>query len=142
MMEAKFEKVFLKAVKKHSGIRKQIEQKVLQIIEHPVELGEPLKGNLRGFYSCPVKRNFIIIYLYCEICRKKGDDEYVACEDCATTPNETISFLIVGPHDEASGPLHIIPASHLHGLWLRKDYSEPSHVRVFAYNQTSPKDGQ
>jgi len=92
MMEAKFEKVFLKAVKKHSGIRKQIEQKVLQIIEHPVELGEPLKGNLRGFYSCPVKRNFIIIYLYCEICRKKGDDEYVACEDCETTPNETIKF--------------------------------------------------
>jgi len=64
MTDAKFEKAFLKAVKKHSGIRKQIEQKVLQIIEHPVELGEPLKGDLRGFYSCPVKRNFIIIYLY------------------------------------------------------------------------------
>ncbi len=60
MMDVRFEKAFLKAVKKHSGIKKQIERKVLQIIEHPVELGEPLKGNFRGFYSCPVKRNFII----------------------------------------------------------------------------------
>ncbi len=58
MTDAKFEKAFLKAVRKHSGIRKQIEQKVLQITEHPVELGEPLKGDFRGFYSCPVKRNF------------------------------------------------------------------------------------
>ena len=79
------------------------QQKVLQIIAHPVELGEPLKGDFRGFYSCPVKRNFIIIYLYCAICRKKGDAEYVACEDCEATPDETVKFLIVGPHDEAYG---------------------------------------
>jgi len=41
-MKAKFEKTFLKGVKKHAGIKKQIEQKVHQIMEHPVELGEPL----------------------------------------------------------------------------------------------------
>jgi mRNA-degrading endonuclease YafQ of YafQ-DinJ toxin-antitoxin module len=103
MMEAKFEKAFLKAVKKHAGIKKQIEQKVRQIIEHPVEMGEPLKGIFRGFYSCPVKRNFIIIYLYCGVCRKKGYDGFVACADCSTTPNETIKFVLVGPHDEAYG---------------------------------------
>ena len=103
MMEARFEKAFLKAVNKHAGIKKQIEQKVRQIIEHPVEMGEPLKGNFRGFYSCPVKRNFIIIYLYCGVCRKKGDDEFVACADCSTTPNETVKFVLVGPHDEAYG---------------------------------------
>ena len=100
-MEAKFEKAFLKAVQKHTGIKKQIEQKVQQIMEFPVELGEPLKRNLRGFYSCPVKRNFIIIYLYCAACRKKGDDEFVACSDCGMTPDETIKFIIIGPHDEA-----------------------------------------
>ena len=99
-MKAEFEKAFLKAVKKHAGIKKQIEQKVLQIMEYPVELGEPLKGNLRGFYSCPVKRNFIIIYLYCAACRKKGDDEFVACSDCSTTSDETIKFVLLGPHDE------------------------------------------
>ena len=92
-MKAEFEKAFLKAVKKHAGIKKQIEQKVLQIMEYPVELGEPLKGNLRGFYSCPVKRNFIIIYLYCAACRKKGDDEFVACSDCSTTSDETIKVI-------------------------------------------------
>jgi len=102
-MEVKFEKAFLKAVKKHAGLKKQIEAKVKQIIEHPVELGEPLKGDLRGFYSCPVKRNFIIIiiYLYCQTCRKKGDDAFVGCSDCYETGDDTLKFLIVGPHDES-----------------------------------------
>jgi len=99
-MKAEFEKAFLKGARKHAGIKKQIEQKVRQIMECPVELGEPLKGNLRGFYSCPVKRNFIIIYLYCAACRKKGDDEFVACSDCSTTSDETIKFVLMGPHDE------------------------------------------
>ena len=61
-MEVRFEKTFLKAVKKHAGIKKEIELKVRQIMERPIELGEPLKANLREFYSCPVKRNFLIIY--------------------------------------------------------------------------------
>ncbi len=100
-MNVLFEKAFLKAVKKHAGIKKQIEQKVRQIMDFPVELGEPLKGSLRGYYSCPVKRNFIIVYLYCAACRKKGDDTSVACSDCSTTPDDTLKFLIVGPHDEA-----------------------------------------
>jgi len=100
-MKAEFEKAFMEGVRKHAGIRKQIEQKVRQIINHPVELGEPLKGSLRGFYSCPVKRNFIIIYLYCAVCRKKGDAEFVACSDCSTAADETIRFVMLGPHDEA-----------------------------------------
>ncbi len=50
-MKARFEEAFLKGVRKHAGIKKQIERKVHQIMEHPVELGEPLKGNLLGFYS-------------------------------------------------------------------------------------------
>lgn len=100
-MKAQFEKAFLKAVKKHSGIKKQIEQKVRRIMEHAVKLGEPLKGNFRGFYSCPVKRNFIIIYLYCASCRKKGNSTFVACSDCSTTADETIRFVLMGPHDEA-----------------------------------------
>ena len=102
-MKAEFEKAFLKGVRKHSSIKKQIEQKVRQIIEHPVELGEPLKGKLRGFYSCAVKRNFIIIYLYCAACRKKGDAEFVACSNCSTTSDETIKFVLLGPHDEVYG---------------------------------------
>jgi mRNA-degrading endonuclease YafQ of YafQ-DinJ toxin-antitoxin module len=102
-MEVKFEKAFLKAVKKHAGVKKQIEATVKQIIEHPIELGEPLRGDLRGYYSCPIKRNLIIIYLYCHACRKKGDDPYVACSDCSETDDETLKFLIIGPHDDAYG---------------------------------------
>jgi mRNA-degrading endonuclease YafQ of YafQ-DinJ toxin-antitoxin module len=105
-MDVRFEKAFLMAVKKHAGIKKQIEQKVRQLIEHPVELGEPLKGNFRGFYSCPVKKSFII-YLYCGICRKKGDDVDVTCADCAETGDETIKFVIVGPHDAAYSSMAI-----------------------------------
>ena len=99
-MKAEFEKAFLKGVRKHASIKKQIEQEVRHIMEYPVEFGEPLKGNLRGFYSCPVKRNFIIIYLYCAACRKKGDAEFVACSDCSTTSDETIKFVLLGPHEE------------------------------------------
>ena len=102
-MESRFETAVLKAVKKHASIKKQVKQKVDMIIENPAAFGEPLKGNWQGFYSCPVKRNFIIIYLYCEICRKKGDDVVVACSECQDTPDQTIKFVLLGPHDKAYG---------------------------------------
>lgn len=102
-MEVRFEQAFVKALKKHAGIKKQVEAKVKQIVAHPIAMGEPLKGNFRGFYSSPVKRNFILIYLYCEICRKKGDDAFVLCDDCAQTPDATIKFILMGPHDKAYG---------------------------------------
>ncbi len=100
-MKAIFESDFLKAVKKHASIKSLVKKKVDMILENPVAFGEPLKGNWQGFYSCPVKRNFIIIYLYCEYCRKKGDDAVVACSDCSKTPDKTIKFVLLGPHDEA-----------------------------------------
>lgn len=103
MIETRFEAAFLKAVKKHAAIKKAVQRKVDMIIENPVALGEPLKGNWQGFYSCPVKRNFIIIYLYCEACRKKGDDVVVACSDCRDVPDKTIKFILLGPHDKAYG---------------------------------------
>ncbi len=102
-MEARFEKAFVKALKKHAAIKKQVEAKVKQIMAHPIEMGEPLKGNFRGFYSCPVKRNFILIYLYCEVCRKKGDDAFVLCSDCTDCPDATLKFMLMGPHDQTYG---------------------------------------
>jgi addiction module RelE/StbE family toxin len=100
-METKFEAAFIKAIKKHSSIKKLVQKKVDMIIENPVAMGEPLKGNLQGFYSCPVKRNFIIIYLYCAVCRKKKDDTIVLCDDCKDNADETLKFILLGPHDEA-----------------------------------------
>jgi len=101
LMDAKFESAFLTAMKKHAAIKKLVRKKVDMIIENPIAFGEPLKGKWQGFYSCPVKRNFIIIYLYCDVCRKKGDDVVVACSDCLDTPDQTIKFVLLGPHDEA-----------------------------------------
>jgi len=100
-METKFEEAFLKALKKHASIKKLVKKKVNLIIENPVALGEPLKGNWQGFYSFPVKRNFIIIFLYCEACRKKGDDGVVACADCQDMSDQTIKFVLLAPHDKA-----------------------------------------
>ncbi len=102
-MEALFEEAFLKALEKHSSIKKLVKRKVDLILENPVAFGEPLKGSWQGFYSCPVKRNFIIIYLYCDACRNKGDDAVVLCHDCSETNNRTVRFVLLGPHDKTYG---------------------------------------
>ncbi len=102
-MQVRFEKAFSKALERHASIKKQVEKKVRMIMEHPIAMGEPLKGNWRGFYSCPVKRNFIIIYLFCEACRKKGDDVLVACSDCSACSDDTLKFVLFGTHDDAYG---------------------------------------
>ena len=100
-MEALFSDAFLNSLKKHSSIKELVKKKVDLIITNPIGLGEPLKGNFRGFYSFPVKKNFIIIYLYCKACRKKGDDKIVLCFDCNNCADETIKFIDIGPHDRA-----------------------------------------
>jgi mRNA-degrading endonuclease YafQ of YafQ-DinJ toxin-antitoxin module len=100
-MEALFSDVFVKSLKKHTSIKKIIQKKVDMIMENPVALGEPLRGNFRGYYSCSVKKNFIVIYLYCKVCRVKDDDKIVCCQDCKKCTDETIKFVDVGPHDKA-----------------------------------------
>jgi len=62
-MDTRFEAAFLKSVKKHASIKKLVKKKVDMIIKNPIAIGKPLKGNRQGFYLCPVKRNFIIIYI-------------------------------------------------------------------------------
>lgn len=98
-MELLFSDVFVKSLKKYSSLKKSIKKKVDMIIEGPIALGEPLKGNFRGYYSCSVRKNFLIIYLYCKICRKIGDDKIVLCSDCHKYSDDTIKFVDLGPHD-------------------------------------------
>jgi len=100
-MNVLFSAEFKNAVKKYSSVKSAVQKKVDMIIENPLALGEPLKGNFRGFYSCPVKKSFLIIYLYCLACRKKKDDDIVLCADCQDYPDDTVRFVVLGPHDEA-----------------------------------------
>ena len=102
-MNIQFSDEFKKSLGRYSALKKSIKSKVDMIIAHPVALGEPLKGNLRGYYSCPVRKNFLIIFLYCKICRKKGDSQVVLCNDCSGCEDETIKFIDLGPHDKAYG---------------------------------------
>jgi len=100
-MNLVFSDEFVSSLKKHSAIKETVRKKVDMIRESPVALGEPLKGNFRGYYSCPVRRNFLIIFLYCSICRTKGDDSIVLCADCPECTDDTIKFIALGPHDKA-----------------------------------------
>ncbi len=100
-MIAFFSDDFGDSLKKHSALKKIVQNKVDMILTNPVGLGEPLKGNLRGYYSVPVKKNFLIIYLYCLICRRRGDDGIVLCHDCSSYADETVKFVQLGPHDHA-----------------------------------------
>lgn len=100
-MNLVFSDDFVVSLKKHSAVKEAVRKKVAMIAQSPVALGEPLKGNFRGFYSCPVRRNFLIIFLYCSICRKKKDDAIVLCADCPESPDATIKFIALGPHDKA-----------------------------------------
>lgn len=100
-MNLVFSDDFVASLKKHSAIKDAARKKVDMIAASPVSLGEPLKGNFRGYYSCPVRRNFLIIFLYCSSCRKKGDDAIVLCADCLERSNDTIKFIALGPHDKA-----------------------------------------
>lgn len=100
-MKLLFADDFVASLKKHSAIKEGVRKKVAMIAANPIGLGEPLKGNFRGYYSCPVRRNFLIIFLYCATCRKKGDDTQVSCADCADCSDDTIKFVALGPHDQA-----------------------------------------
>jgi len=92
-MNVLFSDAFVKSLRIHSSVKKEVQSKVDRIIENPIAVGEPLKGNFRGYYSSPVKKNFLVIYLYCKVCRKKGDDGVVACSDCTRYPDESIRLI-------------------------------------------------
>jgi hypothetical protein len=100
-MEVLFSDVFVKSLRKHGSFIMEIHKKADMIIKNPIALGEPLKGNLRGYCSSPVKKNFLIIYLYCRACRAKADDKIVLCKDCRPCGDETLKFVDIGPHDKA-----------------------------------------
>jgi mRNA-degrading endonuclease YafQ of YafQ-DinJ toxin-antitoxin module len=92
---------FQKDLKKYSSVKRAAETKVSNLLESPMGFGEPLKDDLRGFSSCPVKKSFIIVYVYCRECRLKGYQSIRNCIKCNEIEDETVIFLAFGPHDTA-----------------------------------------
>lgn len=99
-MEVLFSENFRLSLKKYRSLEKNIRKKVDLIMTAPVQYGEPLKGNFRGYYSAPIKKNFLIIFLYCRTCRRKKEDGIVLCRDCKDHPDDTLKFIDLGPHDQ------------------------------------------
>lgn len=90
---------FVRSLKKFSSVKNRIFNKIDKILQNPLT-GEPLKYDLRGLYSVPVAKNFVIVYSYCKICRKKGDDQILLCYDCSNMTDETVRFFDIGPHNK------------------------------------------
>jgi len=92
---------FAKAIKKYANIKKNAKKTIENLLENPLGYGEPLKHSLEGLNSCPVKKNFILIYVYCRECRLKNYHNINACQDCTQTPDEVVKILTIGPHNLA-----------------------------------------
>lgn len=98
-MNETYSNQFVKSLKKFSSIKKQVLNKIDKVLQDPL-MGEPLKYDLRGLLSVPVAKRFVIVYSYCKICRKKGDNQILLCYDCNSMMDETVRFFDVGPHDK------------------------------------------
>lgn len=101
--QAKYEKRFFENLQRYATIKTKIKKCVDQILENPrvrTELLHDMAGklNLKGCRSIRVDRNFRIIFVICEECRRIPQCEYCFCENL---PDDTVVFLTVGPHDKA-----------------------------------------
>ena len=101
--EAVYEEKFVLNLRRYSSIRKNIKRRVERVLSDPYQNTETLadasgKLNLRGCRSARVDRNFRIIFVICEECRKIPECEYCFCDGLK---DKTVVFLTVGPHDKA-----------------------------------------
>lgn len=100
---AVYESLFVHNLKRYSSLRSNIKRRVDKILENPYNNTEFLgdlsgKLNLAGCRSIRIDRNFRIIFVVCEECRKIPKCDYCFCEGL---DDKTVVFLTVGPHDKA-----------------------------------------
>jgi mRNA-degrading endonuclease RelE of RelBE toxin-antitoxin system len=98
-----YEAQFVENLRLYSAMRKQTKRRVERILANPYKNTEFLgdvsgKLNLRGCRSARVDRNFRIIYVVCEECRRVRECQFCFCEGL---DDKTVVFLTVGPHDRA-----------------------------------------
>ena len=98
-----YEERFRRNLVVYAHIRDRLERKINQILRNPYlnteRLGAVGKGlNLRGCRSAHIDRNFRIIFVICEECRKVKDCQYCFCQGL---PDRAVVFLTFGPHKRA-----------------------------------------
>jgi mRNA-degrading endonuclease RelE of RelBE toxin-antitoxin system len=101
--EAVYEEKFKRNLRRYSSKRKNIKQRVERVLADPYQDTEFLtdlsgKLNLKGCRSTRIDRNFRIIFVICEECRKIPECEYCFCN---VLDDKMVVFLTVGPHDKA-----------------------------------------
>jgi mRNA-degrading endonuclease RelE of RelBE toxin-antitoxin system len=95
--------LFEKNLRRYQSMRKHIQRHVNQVLADPYQgterLGRQASGlDLRGCRSVRVTRNFRIVFVICEECRRVPECRFCFCEGLS---DETVVFLTVGPHDRA-----------------------------------------
>lgn len=95
--------LFDKNPKRYRSLRKQIRRKIVQVLRAPYQgterLGKVPGGmDLRGCRSIRVTRNFRIIFVICEECRRVPECKFCFCEGL---PDASVIFITVGPHERA-----------------------------------------
>lgn len=88
-------------LKKYPHLKDQFKKKKDHILQDPFGLGEPLKGELCGLRSFRLTKNFVIIFLICEECRKLNHQQRNKCSQCGNIPPNSVIFLLFAPHDSA-----------------------------------------
>jgi len=95
--------LFEKNLRRYRSMRKHIQRHVNQVSADPYQdterLGKQAGGlDLRGCRSVRITRNFRILFVVCEECRRVPECRFCFCEGL---PDETVVFLTVGPHERA-----------------------------------------
>lgn len=98
-----FEHLYLTNAKRFASLREGVKKRVDKILADPYQateqLGPPANGmNLRGCRSAHLDRNFRIVFVICEECRREPACEFCFCEGHT---DRTVVFLNFGPHDKA-----------------------------------------
>lgn len=101
--EAVYESLFVRNLKRYISLRINIKRRVDKVLSDPYSNTEFLgdlsgKINLAGCRSIRVDRNFRIVFVICEECRRVPKCEYCFCDGL---DDKTVVFLTVGPHDKA-----------------------------------------
>ena len=101
--EAAYEDLFVRNLRRYASISKAIKRRIETVLADPYTGNKALgdisgRLNLTGCRSIRIDRNFRIVFVICEECRKIRECEFCFCDDL---PDKTVVFLTVGPHDKA-----------------------------------------